>query len=1136
MNNFINYHQHSFASFLDGIAKPDDIAKRCKELGMTHAMVTDHGNVAGHIQFIKACRKAGIKPIVGTELYVKDDRYDNGRPKGYHLLLWALNTEGMHNIWSISSNTYYATSQDHRTPNTRWEHMEGHGAGVVCSSACMGGMLSEAAKNNDYDEADYLVEKCKAIFDEFAVEIHTNDEEGQHKVNLWLMKYAKSRGLRVVYSVDSHYVWPEDAEFHDVWLGMATRSHYDEDHWRMKHQYYIHSEQEVRDALAYLGEEDVQRCFDGVGELLAKVEPVALDNSHKVAKADIPEGFKDSNQYFLYLVAKNLFEKVGGVRTWLVEGRPGEFKAETVPDENLPILTEALHVLQDKELPIIIDNGLADYFLMVSDYAYWAKKHMLVGPGRGSAAASLICYLLNITSINPMGQGLVFERFLNQGRLGTYAVSFEGADDIEYGEHVTVRTDSGDVPVSTVKEGATVYGRLDYRGEFEPYDRALKVRKIIFHGGELPDIDLDFEGRKRWMLERHLVEKYGEDKVTAVGTTLYYKMSLALQDVCRYYRIPHPDTLKLTAVVGRLEEAATGNETWRDRLMVTDPADRAMVEGYERDYPDLFRYAERMVGLPRQQGKHAAGYVISPVSLTSELPVRKAFPSKTEEDVIGQFDKYETEDLGFVKADILGLRNLDTLALMADMVEERTGERIDWYGLKDNPDDMAIWSLFDEGRTLGLFQCESKGVTGVAQAVKPRSIQDIAVIIALYRPGVIDAGMLDEYLDRATGKKPVEFLDPALEPILSDTCGVIVFQEQAMQIFKELGGFTDREADQLRAAIGHKSLEQLNAMKPKFIAGCVARNIPQRVAEQVFSQVEASGRYSFNKGHSISYGTVTFWTAWAKAHHPVEYLAASMSTVGDKKAPEYMAEARHRGIRISPPSVLKPTCDYTILSDDEMAFGLVNVKGVGDKAIAKIVDGAPYRDFCDFVERSGANSKVIKTLVDGSFFREWEPNARKLKLMYEEGTYRPNLFGDALVSEAVPYPVERVAEIETGIYGMPLTVDPFQPYREKLGTTICDLITRDFDSLPVKGQAVALARVTEVRGRTDRKGNPMAFLTLVTDDDVTVEATCFGSMWGPIRKDVHEGTIALFGLTKDLYNGRTSWQVSNIKRFHREGD
>lgn len=1131
MEQLINYHAHSAASFLDGIAKPADMVKRCKELGMQYAMVTDHGNVAGHIQFIKACRKEGIEPIVGTELYVKDDRYDNGRPKGYHLLLWALNTEGMHNIWSISSNTYYATTSDHRTPNTRWEHMEGHGAGVVCSSACLAGMLSEAAKNNNYEEADYLVEKCRSIFEEFAIEIHTNHEEGQHKVNLWLMEYAKSRGIRTVYSVDSHYVWPEDAEFHDVWLGMATKSHFDEDHWRMKHEYYIHSEQEIREDLAYLGEEDVQRCFDGVGELLAKVTPVALDNSHKVAKADIPEGFTSSNQYFLYLVAKNLMEKIGGVATHQVEG--ATFTCDPIPSENLAKLEEATKILQEKELPIIIDNGLADYFLMVSDYAYFAKKHMLVGPGRGSAAASLVCYLLNITTINPLGQGLVFERFLNQGRLGTYEVSFLNGDDIEYGECVAVKTDAGDVPVSTLKEGAIVYGRYDYKQELQPYSQPLQATQIIFHGGELPDIDLDFEGRKRWLLEKHLVGKYGEDKVTAVGTTLYYKMSLALQDICRYYRISHPDTLKLTALVGRLESAAVGNETWRDRLLIAEPEEQALIAGYERDYPNLFPYAERMVGLPRQQGKHAAGYVISPVSLTSELPIRKAFPAG---DIIGQFDKYETEDLGFVKADILGLRNLDTLALMSEMVEERTGERIDWYSLQDDPDDMAVWGLFDKGKTLGLFQCESKGITGVAKTVKPRSIKDVATIIALYRPGVIDAGMLDVYLDRATGKEEVRYLTPELESILGNTYGIIVFQEDAMLIFRELGGFTDREADQLRAAIGHKNLEQLNAMKPKFIAGCAARNISQQIAEEIFAQVEASGRYSFNLGHSISYATVTFWTAWAKAHYPVEYLAASMSTVGDKKAPEYMAEARHRGIRISPPSVLKPTRDYTILSDNEMAFGLVNVKGVGDKAIDKIVTGAPYRDFCDFIERSGANSKVVKTLIDGNFFRDWEPNARKLKTMYEEGTYRPNLFGQMMVKEALPYSIERQAEIETEIYGMPLSVDLFQPYRDKLGTSICDAITRSFEEVPVKGQAVVLARVTGVRSRTDRKGNAMAFLTLVTDDDVTLDVTCFASMWGVIRHDVKEGVIALFGLTKDLYNGRDSWQVSNIKRFAKEGD
>ena len=399
--------------------------------------------------------------------------------------------------------------------------------------------------------------------------------------------------------------------------------------------------------------------------------------------------------------------------------------------------------LEELELPLIIGNGLTDYFLIVADYCNWAKDNgILVGPARGSCTASLVCYLLGITSVNPMGQGLVFSRFLNESRIK----------------------------------------------------------------GSMPDIDVDFEDRYKGKIHEYLKEKYGEDHVTAVGVTTFFGIKLALKEVCRYYRIPIKDSNRMTKLFEQIEMIA-GDRDWHEAVYTLPQGDARFILDYESKYPDMFAKAQKMVGLARQPGKHAAGYVISPSELAGALPVRKS----SDDEIISQFDKKVVEKLGFLKADLLGLRNLGTLHLASEFVKQRTGHGIDYYVLKEDPNDMAVWSIFDKGQTLGVFQLEGSGITGVAKALKPRSIQDIARIIALYRPGIIYAkmpdgtGMLEEYLARAKGK-PVEYLTPELEPILKDSYGVIVYQEDVIRIIQELGGFTEAEADNVRAAIGHKDM------------------------------------------------------------------------------------------------------------------------------------------------------------------------------------------------------------------------------------------------------------------------------------------------------------------------------------------
>lgn len=1068
-----NFHQHSDFSYLDGASTCEQICGRAKSLGYRYVCLSDHGNVAGHIAMYDAARGAGIIPVLGSELYMRDPKYDNRKRKGWHITLWAMNEEGLHNLWAISSRTYYATGDGHRNPDAQWEHFDGLGNGIVCTSACLASAIDYAAENNNEEMALYFAKRYSEIFDDFYIEIHTNSMERQRKVNLWLMDFAKRHGFKTVYAVDSHYALKEDAEFHDMWLGCQTKAFFDEDHWKMDHEYYMQGEREIASRLEYLGEEDVKRCFDGIDDFLSKVEEYDIDTSHKVPRYPLPDGWATSGGYLKWLVARGLLEKVGGVR--LLENLPddpvGTVRYDGTPDWGK--MRPYLEQLRDKEFPIIIDGGLSDYFLIVQDYIAWAKQRMLVGPGRGSCAASLVCYLTGITEIDPMGKGLVFERFLNWGRMAS-----------------------------------------------------------------LPDIDSDFSDQHKHLVHGYLTERYGSDYVTAVGVTTFFGIKLAVKEVCRYYRVPMRDSNRLTSLIDELEQMASDGD-WKSHISELDEEDAAFIRGYLEQFPDLFLRAERMVGLARQAGKHAAGYVISPEPLERILPVRK---SSTDE-IISQFDKVAVERMGFLKADILGLRNLTTLEMTARLVKERHDVDIDWYRLKDDPDDDLTWGLFERGATLGVFQMESRGISNVAIELKPRSVAELSTIVALYRPGVIHAkmpdgtGMLEEYIARAKGEKDVEYIHPLLEPILKETYGTIVFQEQCMRIFSDVAGFSDEEADHIRAAIGKKKIDKMKAEKPHYIQGCMEHGVSEDVAERIWGQIEASASYSFNLSHSLCYATIAFWTAYAKAHWPVEYYAACMSTVSFDKAAKFMREARRNGISITPPTVSAPAGGYAVISDSEIAFGLGNVKGVGMKAVESIERNAPYASFEDFVDRAGVNSAVVRALIESGFFRDMYPNRRDLMHRYESHDFRANLFGGPLTDESrtveavEEYSDSEIQSIETELLGIALTVDPFDKYRKALGALASSLETVDDMNLAGYDTAhIFLVRVSEVRQHM-AKGGVMAFLKLHTDGGDEIECSCFPKMYQAAQPSLKVGRYMRVEVVKQRYKGNASYVLNKIQRL-----
>ena len=1071
-----NFHQHSDASLLDGMVTCDQICKRAKELGFKYVCISDHGVVTNHISMFDAAKSNGLIPVLGSELYMRDPKYDNGKRKGFHLTLWAVNEIGLHNLWAISSNTYYATGDGHRNPDAQWEHFEGLGEGVVCTSACLASALSLAAQRDDEDMALYFAERLSGIFEDFYIEIHTNSMPEQHRVNLWLCDFARRHGYKTVYAVDSHYALKEDADMHDVWLGCQIKAFYNEQHWKMDHEYYIQGEDEIAQRLEYLGEEELQKCFDGIDAFLGSVEEYELDMSLKVPKYPLPDGWSDSGEYFKWLVARGLLGKCGGCEVY--ENGPedpvGTIRYRVVDKEKFDSLADCFPQLFNDEISLMLKYGLQDYFLIVADYCKWAKERMLVGPARGSCAASIVCYCLDITEVDPRGKGLIFSRFLSEARC---------------------------------KKG-------------------------------LPDIDLDFPQTEKHLIHDYLIGKYGEEYVTAVGTVLCFGIKLALKEICRYYHVPIQDANRLTSIVDDLEEMAVDGD-WKAQIENLDEDEKAFVNNYLEQFPDLFAKAENMVDLARSYGKHAAGYVVSPRPLAKELPIRKS----SNDEIITQFDKNVVERLGFLKADILGLRNLTTYEEAARLVKERHGVDIDFYGLRDDPADDAVWSLFRRGKTLGIFQMEKHGITGVAMALLPRSVRELSTIVALYRPGVLHAkmpdgtGMLEEYIARVNGTKPIVYLHPLLEPILKETYGTIIFQESCMRIFTDIAGFTDEEADDIRAAIGKKKIDKMEKTKPHYFEGCAKSGVGQIVAQQIWEQIEASAGYSFNLSHSLSYATITFWSAWLKAHYFIEYFTACMSTVSFDKAVLYMQEAKRNGVSIVPPVLSHLSAGYAIVSDNEISFGLEGVKGVGHKAVESILANAPYDSFSDFVDRSGVNSAVVKVLIKVGVFRELYGNRRDLLSRYECGDFRDNLFGEALsltdrvVAEVPDYDEKELQAIETELLGMPLTVDPFERYRKKLGGLAATLET--LDDMAQAGYDtphIFLVKVKEVRQHMS-KGGMMAFLKLQTDSDEEIECSCFAKMWQASQQFVKADRYLRVEIVKQQYKGNASYVLNKVQKL-----
>jgi len=1079
---------HDSFSLLDGIANTDAMVKKAKENGCSYIAQTNHGNVAGHLDLLIAAKKYGIKPICGMETYHWDPEYHSDRKKAFHLTLNAATTEGLHNLWEISSDIYRDTGEGHRKPFGEWKHFEGHGAGILCSSACLGGAISQAAKQEDEEMALRYATRYAEIFDDFFIELHTNQQPEQMKVNRWLAEFADKHGFKTIYATDSHFVEKEDFQIHQAWLGIQTGLTYaqrnDPKAMASQPEEYVQSEKDVRGYLSYLGNDIVEKAFDGVDEYVSHVETYNIDDERKIPRAKmVPDGM-DSGDYLRMACERGLCERVLGMK--FVRANADGTAVYNKKTYNGVNPKPYIDRLNKEEFPLIINYGLSDFFLITMDYIGASKKMMLVGPGRGSAAGSLVCYLLGITEIDPIKRNLMFGRFLNLGRVRS-----------------------------------------------------------------MPDIDVDFARDTRVKAEDYLVETYGADHVAKVGTVLSLKMKGALAKSGRYYDVPYAEILKINKLVDMIPDMIQKEVKEWSWDEIWDTAPKMFLDQiayYMEQYPSMFTMARKIYRLISGKGEHAAGYIVSPTPLASILPTWR---NPKNEKIVMQFNMRAVDRYGFLKIDVLGLRTLQTLQETNDFIEQRHGHKIDFYSLDaTNESETAVWDMLCSGDTMGVFQMESQQVVDICTSMRPRSVDDLAVIVALDRPGVLDAGMLDVYLSRRNGAY-FEYDFPECEKVLGSTYGVCIFQEESMELCKVLAGYDDVGADHMRSIIGHKKLKEMDAEESKFLSGCVANGFDEEKSRGIFEQIKASGNYSFNRSHAYAYALVAYWCAYVKVHYMTEYLTACLNTdnkknnSGEDPTLKYISRCRAEGISIVAPNVNLSKRAYTINSDKEIQMGFESIAGVGEKAADDIVAGQPYSSFESFMYQKVAARDVAISLSRAGAFDTFLKNRYDFVNRIEEADYPvPDKISENQMqlipfnpdnyvrkTDVVPeYSDEFIIRYESELFGIPITIDPYRHYREKLGTIYWNIMHADDLADANAGSAnVIMARILNIKRHETKKGGQMAFVKFECDDYSVLEATVFSEVFVKKSDAFVEGCYIIAEVVKQLYHGNDSYIVNDIR-------
>jgi DNA polymerase-3 subunit alpha len=876
---FVHTHVHSDYSLLDGAAKIPDLVAAAARFEQPALALTDHGNLCGSIEFYKACRAAGVKPILGIEAYLAPrSRFDREKNPvaAHHVILLAMNATGWKNLIKLSTRSF--TEGFYYVPRMDKELLARHHEGLIAQSACLSGEPAYYARHDDVPRAARAASEMRDIFgDRYYLELQRNGCEGQEKVNQALMRIAAAEGIPVVATNDVHYVGEGDAPAHEVHMciGMGKTL---SDAKRLKPESLL-----------------CFRAADPMFSLFPDVEAAPRATEEIASRCDL-----NLDLGTLHLPA---FEAPGGEDPAVFFARLCREGARERYGDPLP---EAVERRLEHERGVIQQMGFVPYFLITWDFVRFAKREGIpVGPGRGSSAGSLVAYSLGITNVDPLKYDLLFERFLNPERVS------------------------------------------------------------------MPDFDIDFcrDGRERVI--HYVREKYGgPERVSQIITFGTMAARAVIRDVGRVMGVPLRDVDALA------KKVPNGPKATLEGALDTDPDLRAEVDR-NPEYRRLIDVALRLEGLNRNASKHAAGVVIADAPLEEYVPLYKV-----GDDLTTQFTMDVLEDVGLLKMDFLGLRTLTILAKALENVRKGGGEPPDLDRLP--PDDPETFAMLSAGDALGVFQLESSGMRELLRQIRPDRFGDLSDIVALYRPGPMGSGMMDMYIERKNGRQAVTYPHPSLEPILAETRGVVVYQEQVMRVANVLAGFELSEADNLRKAMGKKKPELLAKYREKFVTGCATRGLTEAHATEIWNQLEHFAGYGFNKSHTVAYAVVTYQTAYLKRHWPREFMAALLTCeMADMdKVTEYVEEARRMGIAVLPPDVSRSGPDFDVEGDD-IRYALAAIKGVGRSAAEAIARGAkdgPYRsvfDLCERVDLHVVNGATLEALAKaGAFDATGAPRAR----------------------------------------------------------------------------------------------------------------------------------------------------------------
>ncbi len=962
-NQFVNLHTHSHYSLLDGLPKIDDLVQAAKEQGATALALTDHGSMYGIIEFYQKCLAAGIKPIIGVETYVAPYGHKEKRAKidekNYHLILLATNNTGYQNLMKLITKAhldgyYYRPRVDH-------ELLTEHAEGLIALSSCLKGEVATAIIADGEAKGAEVIKRYQEIFgrENFYLEMQNHPNlPAQATVNAALRKLSKTTGAPLVATADSHYLKPDDAEAQDILLCIHMKKLLDDpDRMSMRQEdLSLKTEEQMRALFP-----DDPAAIEATAEIADRCNVTIKLGQVQLPHYDVPAEYTPES----YL--RHLAEA----------GIPARYEQET------PAIRERL----EYELSVIAKTGFGAYFLIVQDFVNWAKNQgIVVGPGRGSAAGSIVSYLLNITNVDPIKYDLLFERFLNPERIA------------------------------------------------------------------MPDIDIDFADTRRDEVLRYVESKYGKDHVAQIITFGTMAARAAIRDVGRVLGLPYPycdKVAKLIPMFSTLDQAITTVTELKD-IYENDPEAKRLLDS-----------ARKLEGVARHASRHACGVVITKEPLDHHVPLQYAGPD--DDSIISQYSLHPIEDLGLLKMDFLGLSNLTTLETCIDIIRATKHEVID---LDKIPlDNKPAFKLLQRGDTVGVFQLESGGMRRYLRELKPTALEDIIAMVALYRPGPME--LIPQFIAGKRGKFKPEYLDPRLEPILNKTYGVAVYQEQVMQMARDIAGFTLGEADVLRKAVGKKITKLLKEQRDRFVAGAIKNGVTKSVAEKIFNFIEPFARYGFNRSHAACYAVIAYQTAYFKANYPAEFMAALLTA--DQQNTDRIAleieEARRLGLVVLPPDINESFANFAVVPAEtgpttRIRFGLSAVKNVGDNLVKATITerkaNGPFTNLEDFLSRvqhKDLNKKSLESLIKvGALDALGErnmllDNVNEL-LKFTKGadlassTGQTNFFSQLPVThapklrlrEATPATSGQRGTWERELLGLYITDHPLTPYRRHLQT------------------------------------------------------------------------------------------------------